>query len=700
MISIGDLLMSSINRRLLLQSTGVAALGTIFPNRLVATPAAPQNVTQTSGKDSFLANFNGGRTQVGVNALQWGGGYPFLNLLKTAQTWSLNDGSGFPTPDTLDADGYPIKITNGGVYTVFFVPSQASRPGNYVITWSGNGTISLGMNNTRVSGNPTSTNGSGRYVFATTDSRFVFRIVAVGNPHITNLQIFHAADEAALNAGQVFGVKFKQRLQEANFGIIRFLGWQNGNVTNATTWATRKPLSYFSYASNELRANLYAGVTSNVGAAYSATLPGFRLVDKATVIVKFNASCSGPCTMNVSGTGDINVLSSYSEPLDNSSYPIGTGSWRSMATLVYDAILNAWIKFGGDVALGSTGLDAGCPPELMVRLCAEVGAHPYFVTPHLSIDPITDYMPSLAVYCRDHGPAWMVPRFEGPNETWNYAADFYATHHAVAKAKAYGWGADFHNWYGKILSVLGQAVSMVYADDRSRYQVLCGVQTVLADSASGTASCNARLASTKYLSQPAPPQTPYTKSAASNWVTHVCCAQYFGPAAYKTREETQYAASFASVADLGQRAAIATAYANTVNRPWKGNASVLTYCANEYSNWKTWAQRFGIQKMCGYEGGYSADYTGGGKSEVDLLRAASKNTLAVGEFTIENYNNFIAHSHGDFSAEFPSCFLLSGPTPSTNCWSVLEDIYQMSNPPQWDAIVAFNTSQIRAQKKG
>jgi hypothetical protein len=692
--------MSSIDRRQLLQSTGIAALSTILPYRLRATSPTPPGVTQTSAQGGFLANFNGGRTQVGVNALQWGGGYPFLNVLKTAQTWSLNDGSGYPAPDTLDADGYPIRITNGGVYTVFFVPSQASRPGNYIITWSGNGAISLGMNNTRVSGSLTSANGGGRYVFTTMDTRFVFRIVAVGNPHITNVQVFHAADEAALNAGHVFGVKFKQRLQEANFGVIRFLGWQNGNTTNVSTWATRKPLSYFSYASSELRASLYAGVTSNAGSAYSATLPGFRLVDKVTVIVKFNIGCNGPCTLNVNGTGDIDILSEYSEPLRDYSYPIGAGSWRSMATLIYDATLNAWIKFGGDLALGSAGLNSGCPPELLVRLCAEVGAHPYFVTPHLSIDPITDYMPSLVAYCRDHGPAWMVPRFEGPNEAWNYAADFYATHHAAAKAKAYGWGADVHNWYGKAMSVLGQAVSIAYNDDRSRYQVLCGVQTGYGDSAAGTATCNARLASTKYLAQSMPPQAPYTKSAASKWVTHVCCAQYFGPAAYKTAEEAQSAASFASAADPEQRAAIAAAYAKTVSRPWKGKASVLAHCASEYSNWKTWAQSFGIQRMCGYEGGYSMDYTGGGKSEVDLLRAASKNAVVVGDLTTENYKNFIGQSQGDFSAEFPSCFQLSGPAPSSNCWSVLEDIYQAPNPPQWDAIAAFNRSEVRGQKKG
>jgi hypothetical protein len=37
-----------------------------------------------------------------------------------------------------------------------------------------------------------------------------------------------------------------------------------------------------------------------------------------------------------------------------------------------------------------------------------------------------------------------------------------------------------------------------------------------------------------------------------------------------------------------------------------------------------------------------------------------------------------------------SCFQLSGNSPSDNVWAVLETVYQTPNPPQWNAIVAFN----------
>lgn len=683
---------SYTSRRTFLGSSA-AVLGAFVPARFGLSAPAPLVAAQTakSAELTFVSTFasskfNGGKSQVGVNALQAGGAYPFINLLKTAQTWSLNDGSGQPFPDTLDTDGYPIKITNGGVYTVFFAPSQSSRPGNYVITWSGNGTLSLGMSNTKISGSLTSTSGSGRYVFSTTDSRFVLRITAVGTPHVTNLQIFHASDEAALNAGQVFGAKFKERLIEAKFGVIRFLGWQNGNTTNVTSWAMRKPLSHYSYQAPELRSSLYAGVTKNTGSAYTANLPGFRLTDKATVIVRFNASCNGPCTLDVSGTGPIQIFNEYSGPLSSGSNSfVEGGTWRSMATLIYDATLNAWIKAGGDIAVGSIGVDNGCPPELMVRLCAEVGAHPYFIAPPLAIDPMTDYIPSLATYCKTNGPSWMVPRFEGPNETWNTAAGFYVTGYAKAKATSYGWGPDFHNWYGKTMSMIGQAVSAAYSGDRTKYQVLCGVQTVLGNSASGTASCNDRLASTKFLAQTSPAQSPYTKTPASKWVTNVACAQYITPSEYNTAQEQTDAAAYAA-ASTTAKMTIASAYAATV-LTGSGSFSVGNV-AKMYANWKNWAKSFGIQRLCGYEGGYSPDY--GGNATVNALRSSSKLAPVLSTVTAQNYANFIGLTDANFSAEFPSCFQLSGPTPSTTAWAVLEDVYQVTSPPQWTAIMAFN----------
>lgn len=129
--------------------------------------------------------------------------------------------------------------------------------------------------------------------------------------------------------------------------------------------------------------------------------------------------------------------------------------------------------------------------------------------------------------------------------------------------------------------------------------------------------------------------------------------------------------------------AIAVAYANTVNDP-----SGLLQSARVYANWKAWAKGFGIQKMTSYEGGYSPDFWS--TAEINQLRAASKLAPSLYSFTLTNYNSFVGLTDSTFTAEFPSCFQLSGPFPNSSAWSVLEDIYQSPTPPQWNAIVAFN----------
>jgi hypothetical protein len=402
-------------------------------------------------------------------------------------------------------------------------------------------------------------------------------------------------------------------------------------------------------------------------------------------------SLSSASTLNVAGTGNINILSEYANALSsgNNAYPVG-GSWMSIATLVYDATLNAWIKQGGDVASGSAGINNGCPPELMVQLCAQVGAHPYFVAPMLAVDPATDFIPSLAAYCLANGPSWMIPRFEGPNECWNSAAYYYSTYYGIAKATAYGWGADVHNWYGKVMSVLGQAVSSAYGGNRTKYQVLCGVQTGMGFNNYGTASCNDRLGSTKYLAQSTAPQVGYTKTPASNWVTHICTAQYYNPSEYGTTQETTDAAAYAAAAsNPSLQSSIAAAYASTSNSGTASNGATLLEAAMWQPNWKIWALSFGVTKMCGYEGGYSPNFTG--VSQLDQLRAASKLAPALNSFTTINYNDFVGLTDSSFTAEFPSAWF-SGSIPCNNAWSALDDIYQSPNPPQWTAIMAFNST--------
>lgn len=657
---------------------------------------------------TFATSHNGGRSQVNPNDATGGYEYPFLNVMKSAGGgWGKRDGSGPPDPSTLDSNGYPTSLPGGvGLTTIFYIPSQSDMPGNYVVGWTGNGTIDMSATfQTPAAGfssaDLTSTTGAGRYKFLPSDTRLNLGPNAVGSPYISNIYVCHENDESALLAGAVFGVKFKQRLAEANFGVIRFLNWQNGNFDMTTTWASRKPVGYVFWNGFEFRNSMWAGTTTNSGNAYAASAPSgwAGLVDKATVIVKFNASAtqSGTCSLNVGGTGPINILDKFSLPLSvgGNSYPL-SASASSLACLVYDATLNAWIKKGGDAAeTTGTGLDNGIPLEICFQLCAEIGAHPYFITPRLAADPATDLMPSLAQYCKDNGPSWMIPRFEPVNELWN--PGFPGTQYAINKATAYGWSGDVTQWYGKVLSVLGQGVASVYgqANLGKTYQVICGVQTV----AAGQAGNNPRLTSQNYIGTT--PQSGYSSTVgvaeAYRWTSHGTLSNYIVPAAWNMPQEAGLVASF-----IGGYTPAAYAFADTVLGSGNTVASEsLSDLAGFYAAFKTWLKSFGVNAMCGYEGGYSPDFQSAfASSDIDKMRLASKNAPNVGSYILANYYNFVSLTDATFTAEFPSCFQLSGGVITTSAgsghtggaWSVLDPSIWVATPTsQWTAICSFNS---------
>lgn len=395
---------------------------------------------------------NGGNSQVVLWFPIHDGGYPFIDVFKTGQGWTLVDNSGPPVPTNLSVNGFPTAGV--GTYTVCYGPLQANRPGNWIIDWIGDCTIRKNFSHSVISGSATGVNG--RCVILPVDQvglndlRFDVGIASynAGNP-VTQFRMYHEDDEAALLAGEVFSPFFKQRLTEANFGVIRFLDWQLANTSFTTKWADRKPLGYAFYAGQEPRGAYYAGTTTNISDAYSVGAPSTwgGLVDKAIVLIKFNASSSGlSCTLNVDSTGDIELADFVGD------YPLPFSSRQPVAdryaVCVYDADLNRWLKIGGDTALGSQFLDNGIPPELFLQLCEEIGAHPWVVQPFLTADPVSDYMPSLATYYRDNQPVWMIPRFECTNETWNSATGFYATRYGWNKQLVRNGGATSYNATG------------------------------------------------------------------------------------------------------------------------------------------------------------------------------------------------------------------------------------------------------------
>jgi hypothetical protein len=302
-----------------------------------------------------------------------------------------------------------------------------------------------------------------------------------------------------------------------------------------------------------------------------------------------------------------------------------------------------------------------------------MNAHPWLHVPAYALDPKTDFATQLATYCKANLNSGLVPRFEDVDEVWNVAAGFIGARYGANKANAH-WGTtnDWHNWYGKVVSTMGQDVSAVYSADRSRYQIICGVQTATGGSASNS---NDRLNSSKYV-------TVDGGSAAKNWATHVAVTNYWNPYSYGTAAEQTYATNYANAVGAAAKLAIATTYA-TEKQDLTDGSFTLARIKPFFQQWATWGSGLGVNGLTAYEGGFSPDYTGA--SDLDTLRSAAKAVAGLNTLTTQNYSNFIVVTGA--TATFPSCFQLAG---ANNAWSVFDpDIYATPSP-QWDAIVAFN----------
>jgi hypothetical protein len=320
------------------------------------------------------------------------------------------------------------------------------------------------------------------------------------------------------------------------------------------------------------------------------------------------------------------------KPMSNGSFPtsadvsIGFNSTKpaanTMVTVTYDQAIDYWhMSFSNN---SDCGILSGCPPEVFIDACAELGAHPYIIAPFQSVEvganvhSVTDFMPSWVAYIRDTYP-WMKPIIEPPNEVWNKGSNaFRASVYAEAVSWA-RWGitaSAIHEAYGKWTSTLGQAVAALFGNDRSRYSMLCAVQTATFETP--TNSVDARLKSTQYVASNG-------GDPAYKWVDRVCASTYFNPGERFTTQELvdAYAYSVTYSGTAAQQSAVAEAYCATSGI---GTSFSREYTINCIANIKAWAQGMPgsstIKGYVAYEGGYSPDYLNGNWSST--VTAASK----------------------------------------------------------------------------
>jgi len=282
-----------------------------------------------------------------------------------------------------------------------------------------------------------------------------------------------------------------------------------------------------------------------------------------------------------------------------------SGVPNGLNTIVYDQTLG-WFWLQNDPLI------IGAPPEVFVDYCAAVGAHPHMTAPFLTLSTPsfggpTDFMRTWAKYATDTYP-WMKPRIEPFNETWNNIGR--GTSYAQCLSYVLWASAfDFNNTYGMWCSQLGQSISALYGNDRTKYSMMCAVQTTSFYASSNPGgSVDARLKSTLYVSNNG-------GDPAYKWVDRVCGAPYYSPAERYTCQELidgyNYTVTYA--ANPTQQAVITSTYVAT--SVGTNTSFTLDYVNQCFVNLKAWGLGMPVgHTIAGitcYEGGYSPDYLQG-----------------------------------------------------------------------------------------
>ena len=174
----------------------------------------------------------------------WGTEEPFIDRFHTAGAWVAKDALGNDVSSKLglNADGDPTQLT--GVSSLFAAvgvdPQSAAPTDEYVLTYSGNaGKISI-SHATIVSQT------AGKIVFDYTGGDIkpmagvTFSQLDAAHP-IGDVHLVRADQQALFGAGELFNPEFVSKVSQ--WGVARFMEWENTNASPTVSWAGRSTLS-------------------------------------------------------------------------------------------------------------------------------------------------------------------------------------------------------------------------------------------------------------------------------------------------------------------------------------------------------------------------------------------------------------------------------------------------------------------------
>ena len=213
--------------------------------------------------------------EAGVNPMgysYYGTALPFVDVAHMSGRWlpvvTGGDASTNLPAISLNASGYPSSLRAGQTArTLLFTNNgEIYPPGKYVLQWQGRGNVQLGGSSVSVSSvkgqqivyNVANTNPAGLYLdIASTDPTNPVRNISLRAPLVDGTGMFNP--------------EYKKRI--ANYGVLRFMGWNATNDNKSSIWSSRSTPATFHWGgyngvpyeaqiqlSNELNEDLWINV--------------------------------------------------------------------------------------------------------------------------------------------------------------------------------------------------------------------------------------------------------------------------------------------------------------------------------------------------------------------------------------------------------------------------------------------------------
>lgn len=614
---------------------------------------------------------NGKLVQCNIQKEGYAKNFITRNIILTGSSGGWTSSNTKVSPLLMNRNGYPKYSLSAAWSRKVYIPPASwyagssdynplvPRTGRYILGWEGD---AISVNNITISGVPFSVY---QQASSAVDGYKVLTINAGSDPApylnviinqhnasdpITKLYLVREDHWAGYQAGEVWNPEWIELL--GNYGVIRNYKLGHGIPNASELFSARKGYDNINWSggASGIDETLYYGDMSGPDGTFVLGTGTGTLTDKMVVYgtAHISSSLTAP-TMNFRNTGAKTIRAG------GTAGTISYGSQRFVAgkvfALTYNALLDVWL-----LSPDLSDNIGGWPLEPFLDLCIAVGAHAHCTCPDGLANPLHDHVRSHISFAKSKlEPNGLKLIYEGPNECWN--TDYASTQYAEKEEIVYGYsssgGAYYErvgNWYGRVMSQLGQAMSEIYGGDRTKYDCMVGVKSSdIGTTANARPSAIAYTANRMYSSRTTGPG----QDAAINWVTGIMPASYHDLSF--TLAQLQVYATEWKTADATRKAAI---YEELV-----AGADTEEWIAR-LRNWRGWADSFGVPlKMMAYEGGWGPDYNQGDTgSDVEYMLNALKWTSSIYDEAMLMFTEFYA-----MGGVYPSHFWLG--SNDLNFWT-------------------------------